>query len=224
MKIAYGEDREGFILENQKLVHSIIRKRYGNVVQSKIAEYDDLVQIGTMGLILAYDKFDLAFKCRFSTYASIWIVRELSYFLVRHDHYVHFPRQAKENWFTIVKMQLEDDPPEEIAKQLGLSLRAVKVAFEYSVLRVATSLSSHPYADDDICLEEVIGQEDDLSGSDIQAFIQSLPLSKKKIVMMRIKDCSQDQIATKLGFSQVKIGRDLKRIRAEFDHFKLNVR
>lgn len=64
---AHGGDkaaRETLVEENMGLVYTIVRRFAG-----RGHEMEDLVQIGSIGLIKAIDKFDTAFEVKFSTYA-----------------------------------------------------------------------------------------------------------------------------------------------------------
>ena len=61
-----GEEKamEALILNNAGLVNSIAAKFLG-----RGTEYEDLVQIGNIGLVKAIRSFDLGRECAFSTYA-----------------------------------------------------------------------------------------------------------------------------------------------------------
>lgn len=58
------EARDILVEKNMGLVHSIARR-----FQNRGVEMEDLVQIGSIGLLKAIDKFDLTYEVRFSTYA-----------------------------------------------------------------------------------------------------------------------------------------------------------
>lgn len=75
---------------NTALVKSIV-KRYMN----RHVEYDDLFQIGCMGLVKAIQKFDLSYDVRFSTYAVPMIAGEIKRFL-RDDGMIKVSRTLKE--------------------------------------------------------------------------------------------------------------------------------
>lgn len=77
------EDRDETIKSNLPLV-SYISKKFLN----RGYEYDDIFQIGCIGLVKAVDKFDPSFKTKFSTYAVPMIEGEIKRFL-RDDNPVH---------------------------------------------------------------------------------------------------------------------------------------
>ena len=68
------EERKQKFLDNRSLVHWWIQTNLNNINPS---EYDDLVQVGMMGLIKAVDTFDPMKKREFSTYASVCIKNEI---------------------------------------------------------------------------------------------------------------------------------------------------
>ena len=66
---------DALIVENTPLVKSVVRRYYG-----KNVEYDDLMQLGSMGLLKAIKNFDENFNVRFSTYAVPMIIGEIRRF------------------------------------------------------------------------------------------------------------------------------------------------
>ncbi|MBQ8388849.1 MAG: RNA polymerase sporulation sigma factor SigK [Clostridia bacterium] len=73
-KMAKGDEgaRNDLILHNLRLVSHIVRKYY-----STAKDQDDLVSIGTIGLVKAVDSFDVKNGARFATYASRCIQNEI---------------------------------------------------------------------------------------------------------------------------------------------------
>ena len=69
-----NSEKEHLVLDNQGLVHYIVQK-FGGI--SNPSEYDDLVSIGTIGLIKAAITFDSSKKITFATYASKCIKNEI---------------------------------------------------------------------------------------------------------------------------------------------------
>lgn len=85
------DDTQKLILENFGLVHSVAQRFRG-----RGAEYDDLFQIGSIGLIKAAKRFDKTRGLRFSTYAVPLIMGEIRRFL-RDDGMIKVSRRLKEN-------------------------------------------------------------------------------------------------------------------------------
>ncbi|HHV57798.1 MAG TPA: sigma-70 family RNA polymerase sigma factor, partial [Firmicutes bacterium] len=82
--------REKLIQDNLRLVVGIARRFCGRGY-----EFEDLFQVGTIGLMKAVDKFDLGYGVQFSTYAVPMIVGEIRRFL-RDDNPVRVSRSLKE--------------------------------------------------------------------------------------------------------------------------------
>ena len=66
-----SKEQESLVLENQRLVHYLVRKIGGD------DDYDDMVSIGTFGLIKAAATFDAGKGIRFATYAAKCINNEI---------------------------------------------------------------------------------------------------------------------------------------------------
>ena len=81
--------KTALVTENMPLIKSIV-KRYGNVH----VEYEDLMQLGAMGLIKAVNNFDSAYNVKFSTYAVPMIAGEIKRF-IRDDGAVKVSRALK---------------------------------------------------------------------------------------------------------------------------------
>ena len=80
--------RNTLVEENIGLVYSIVRRFLGRGI-----EMEDLVQIGSIGLIKAVDKFDTGFEVQFSTYAVPMIAGEIKRFL-RDDGMIRHPSET----------------------------------------------------------------------------------------------------------------------------------
>ena len=84
------EAQERLVVCNAPLVRSIVRKFAG-----RGAEYEDLYQIGCLGLVKAIRNFDTGYNVRFSTYAVPMIAGEIKRFL-RDDGMIKVSRSLKE--------------------------------------------------------------------------------------------------------------------------------
>ena len=82
--------REMIVEENLGLVFTVVKRFLG-----RGCEMEDLVQIGSIGLLKAIDKFDLGFEVKFSTYAVPLIAGEIKRFL-RDDGMIKVSRSLKE--------------------------------------------------------------------------------------------------------------------------------
>ena len=128
-----GDDTalENIVVENMPLVKSIV-KRYLN----RGYEYEDLVQLGTIGLIKAAKNYDFNYDVRFSTYAVPMITGEIKRFL-RDDGIIKISRSLKENSRNVTKARdllakkLNREPTvNELSIQCGISPEDVVAALD----------------------------------------------------------------------------------------------
>ena len=80
------ENKEIKIEDHLGLVHFVCKK-YSNAMEKHCVEYDDLFQIGCMGLMRAVEMFDKNKGCTFSTYA-ISNIRSYIHRFLRDDKYM----------------------------------------------------------------------------------------------------------------------------------------
>lgn len=125
--------RNTLVEENIGLVYSIVRRFLGRGI-----EMEDLVQIGSIGLIKAVDKFDTGFEVQFSTYAVPMIAGEIKRFL-RDDGMIKVSRSLKENARKVFSARerlekcLGREPcMQELSAETGLSGEEIVMAMESS--------------------------------------------------------------------------------------------
>ena len=116
---------------NRPLVYALA-KRFSS---SRVA-YEELVQIGCVGLMKALNHFDLSYQVKFSTYAVPIILGEIKRFF-RDDGSMRISRSMKENYLQMLKVRDElqqklqrEVTYEEIAEACNLDLSDVILAFE----------------------------------------------------------------------------------------------
>ena len=118
-----NEAAETLVQANTALVRSIV-KRFLN----RSIEYEDLFQIGCMGLVKAISRFDLSYDVRFSTYAVPMIAGEIKRFL-RDDGMIKVSRSLKELLSTLSPRErtiitlryFSDKTQSQVAAVLGIS-------------------------------------------------------------------------------------------------------
>lgn len=213
--------RDTLIEENVGLVWSIVR-RFGQ----RGYDYDDLFQIGMIGLIKAVDYFNTEYDVKFSTYAVPMITGEIRRFL-RDDGMVKVSRSIKDNASKIHKIKenyFAENGKEASAMELsqlsGIELEDVIAALEASA--EVDSLQKVIYQGDnnEICLMDKIEDPEDASEKVlnkmlINDLLNGLKPNEKDIIILRYY-CNQTQseIAKRLGISQVQVSRIEKKILA----------
>jgi len=188
---------------------------------------DDLVQVGSVGLLKAIDRFDLGRGVQFSTYATPTIVGELKRYFRDKGWAVRVPRRLQELSLRLNKVvaQLTQDlgrspTVAEIAKYAGVSEEEVLEALESGQAYSTTSLDAPTGGDDDDSPMRVdrIGEED-LRLDNLEYFaslaplIEQLPERERTILYLRFfRGMTQSKIAEHVGISQMHVSRLLTRI------------
>lgn len=212
------------VRNNIGLVSSIVKK-----FLSRGYEYEDLFQIGSIGLIKAIKNFDPKFNVRFSTYAVPMIMGEIKRF-IRDDGIIKISRHMKENARKIkyakenfAKKNGREATIAEISKELCMTSEDVVMSLE--------SLNSLEYLYDTIhqddgspvLLIDKIGEDKDYGNEvidkvAIKEILNSLDARERQIIILRyFKDMTQSQIASILGISQVQVSRIEKKV---LDHMR----
>lgn len=208
--------------ENLGLVRTVARR-----FLDRGTEYEDLVQIGTIGMIKAIRSFSLERGTAFSTYAVPLIVGEIRRHL-RDDGLVKVSRIYKRQGVSLMHEKnriLSEEGREpgiaELAAACGISVEEAAISLD--AISPVTSLSDFVYGEDSVTYEGVIADEESLCESEricdriaLAQSIGKLPPLWRKIVLMRYyRDMTQQETATALGLTQVKISREEKKILAE---------
>lgn len=218
-RAAQGDEQaaEELIKLNAGLVRSIALR-----FRDRGTEMEDLIQIGTIGMLRAIRSFDPSRGTVFSTYAVPLIIGEIRRHL-RDDGLIKVSRQYKRAAVQLMNLKnriMMEEGREaslaELAQGCAMSISEAAVALD-SVSPVA-SLSETVYGDEGATLESVIPSEDaelQRLGDNIalSQAISRMPVTWQKIVLLRYyRDMTQQQTATALGLSQVKISREEKKI------------
>ncbi|HWQ57601.1 MAG TPA: SigB/SigF/SigG family RNA polymerase sigma factor [Clostridia bacterium] len=212
------EAQERLVVCNTALVKSIVRRFLG-----KGCEYDDLFQIGCMGLVKAINNFDMSYDVRFSTYAVPMIAGEIKRFL-RDDGIIKVSRSLRELAVRAacardaLANRLNREPGVvEIADALEVEPEELSRALEAA--RPCVSIYEPAYgADSDALVMDVVPvPEEELSGALDRVLLKELlgelqPRERALIVMRYFLDKTQSETAAALGISQVQVSRLESRI------------
>ena len=207
------------VFENTGLIYSVAKRFVGRGV-----EMEDLIQIGSIGLLKAVDHFNASFEVKFSTYAVPMIAGEIKRYL-RDDGILKVSRSLKENCVRIysarekLEKELGREPVmEEIAQSAQLSVDEVVMSLESGA--EVESLHKIIYQGDgnDISLmdrlqEKENGQDAALNRIFLDEILKKLDARERQLIYMRyFKDMTQTEIAVEMGISQVQVSRMEKRI------------
>ena len=211
--------RDTVFEENTGLIYSVAKRFVGRGV-----EMEDLIQIGSIGLLKAVDHFNASFEVKFSTYAVPMIAGEIKRYL-RDDGILKVSRSLKGNCVRIysarekLEKELGREPVmEEIAQSAQLSVDEVVMSLESGA--EVESLHKIIYQGDgnDISLmdrlqEKENGQDAALNRIFLDEILKKLDARERQLIYMRyFKDMTQTEIAVEMGISQVQVSRMEKRI------------
>ncbi len=184
---------------------------------------EDIVQVGTIGLIKAIDRFDLDREVEFSSFAVPYVVGEMKRFFRDTAWAVHVPRRLQELRIRLAMAS------EELTGTLGRSATARELAdhLDLTVEEVVEGqVAANGYAADS--LDNTLGSEEDRQGQSlgdrigfrdssfetIEGFQSLKPLLEelgerdRRILELRFgEELTQSQIGERLGISQMHVSR-----------------
>jgi RNA polymerase sigma-B factor len=187
---------------------------------------DDLVQVASLGLLKALDRFDPERGAKFTTFATPTILGELKRHFRDKGWALHVPRDLQERTLAVgreteaLAKQLGRSPrPRDVARALGWSIEEVLEAQQTAASYEAASLNA-PAAREDAegaSVIDLLGGED--SAYDLveerDAIARAwnvLPEIERSALELRFThDMNQREIGERLGYSQMHISRLLRR-------------
>lgn len=211
--------REQLVEENMGLVFTIVKRFAG-----RGTETEDLVQIGSIGLLKAIDHFDLNFDVKFSTYAVPMITGEIKRFL-RDDGMLKVSRILKETAYKsslareMLEKSLGREPTlEEIEREAGIAKEEIVLAMEAAA--EVESLQKPVYQSDGtaLYLEDRIEEKENQNEKILnQLLLQHLLgiLEEKERLLIELRyfqEKTQSEIADRLSMTQVQVSRMEKKI------------
>lgn len=214
-----NEACEKLVLHNVALVKSIVKKFIGRGV-----EFDDLYQIGCLGLVKAIKNYDETYNVRFSTYAVPMIAGEIKRFL-RDDGMIRVSRSLKELATKAAEVQerlqveLGREPYIlEVAEALNTTIEEVSAAMESMRGHVSIYDSYSDENSETTLLDRLSDEKTDQETSTVNRILlkeiigRLEPRERQLIVLRYFQDKTQAEIAHILGVSQVQISRLESRI------------
>ena len=199
-------------------------------------QLDDLIQVASLGLLKAIDRFDPARETAFSSFAVPTILGELKRHFRDKGWSVRVPRDLQEMAVRVDRIademsrELGRAPtPGEIAKRIGATLEQVLEAREASAAYRAVSLDrpraenedeGDPYADAFGIEDPGFGLAED--SATVERLMQVLSEREREVLRLRFEeDLTQSEIGQRVGVSQMHVSRlirqSISRLRDEAD-------
>jgi RNA polymerase sigma-B factor len=186
--------------------------------------FEDLVQVGTIGLIKSIDRFDSERGVAFSTYATPTILGEIKRYFRDKGWAIRVPRRLQELRIAIsgvtgeLAQELGRSPtPREIAEKLGVTVEEVLEGIESANAYSTLSLDAGDNEDGGGSILDAMGDVDESLEhievrESIKPLLAMLPAREKKILLLRFfHGMTQSQIAAEIGVSQMHVSRLLNR-------------
>lgn len=188
---------------------------------------DDLIQVGSVGLMKAIELYNPEISTKFKTYATYLITGEIRHYLRDKASMIKAPREIQELAYRIncvIKQLSEDgfDEPtsEQVAEVMSLSVKKINDIIEVDRRKHTLSLDQTIIIEDD-----ATSLADKIPAGDYQEFLNSYeekimlsdaiiqlePKLREVIELSYYEDLNQREIAEKLNISQMQVSRRLKK-------------
>ncbi|WP_431682401.1 SigB/SigF/SigG family RNA polymerase sigma factor [Kitasatospora sp. KL5] len=191
----------------------------------RAADMDDILQVGTVGLIKAVDGFDHERGVEFVTYAIPTIAGEVKRFFRDTTWPVRVPRSLQELYLTVARSsdRLEQDlgrqpTPQELAEELGLAPDQVSAGLTAGRAYRSDSLDAlredSPDEAGSSLLDRLGTCDPDLDLVDfresVRPLLNELPERERTVLLLRFwGNHTQSEIAARIGVSQMHVSRIL---------------
>jgi RNA polymerase sigma-B factor len=192
--------------------------------------YDDLLQVGTIGLIKAVDRFDTERGVEFSTYATPTVVGEIKRHFRDKGWAVRVPRRLQDLRLQLTaatqelaQSQGRSPTVSELAHHLDISEDDVLEGLESANAYATISLDAGGEGGDEegLAMLDTLGTEDDaLEGVEYRESLKPLlagvgPRERRILLLRFFRNMTQSEIAEEIGISQMHVSRLLARTLAQ---------
>lgn len=215
-----GEIRDQLVELHLPLVEHLARR-----FLNRGEPLDDLLQVGTIGLIKSIDRFDTERGVQFSTYATPTILGEIKRYFRDKGWAVRVPRRLQELRIGISKAtaqltQTHGRSPtiSEIAALVGVSQEEILEGLESANAYATLSLdATDPNGEGGLTMLDTLGEDDEElahveNRESIKPLLDGLAPREKHILTLRFfRGMTQSQIATEIGLSQMHVSRLLNK-------------
>ena len=187
---------------------------------------DDLIQVASLALVKAIDRYDATRGDAFTSYAVPTILGELKRYFRDSGWALHVPRGMQElvlrvnSAVELLARELGRSPsPQQVAIKLDVPVEDVLQAMEASSAYDTMSLDAPRKTSDDTngTIAESFGREDDRfefveDSASIQRGLKALPERERRIIYLRFAEgLTQAEIARRVGLSQMHVSRLIRR-------------
>lgn len=212
------------VLSSMPLVKKIAR----GLARRNTDPVEDIIQVGSVGLVKAIQLYNPKVSENFKTYATYLITGEIRHYLRDKVSMIKAPREIYELAYRVNKLmeKLKDDqgnePSEKVlAEELGTSVGKIKEVIDVERRKQTISLDQviTTGSDESLSLFDKIADDNHYNLESFQEdkilikdAINKLDVKLQEVIILNyFEDLSQTQIASKLGISQMQVSRRLKK-------------
>ena len=214
--------RNELMMHNMRLVKSIA----GHYTCAGL-DSDDLISIGSMGLIPAIEKFDLTSTHKFSTYATYWIKQAIRREIINQNRAVRIPANVQETYNKIrkaseaLRQALGHEPTKhQVAKAVGMTAKEVEEITSFFMEPISTDTTLTD--EDETTVGDLIADENSIDPIDavysvelktmVSAVLDTLPEKEREVIKLRFgidghPQRSLEEVGAILGYSREWIRR-----------------
>lgn len=219
------DDRRAEVRNQLATLHLPLAEHLARRFTGRGEPYEDLVQVATIGLIKAIDRYDPDRGVEFSTYATPTILGEIKRWFRDKGWAIRVPRRLQELRMSISSVTTEltqslgrSPTVGELAKALEVDDDDILEALESGTAYNTVSLDAPDSSDrENHTTLDTLGEEDAAlerveNREALAAMLSTLPERERRIVMLRFfGGMTQSQIAVEIGISQMHVSRLLSR-------------
>lgn len=223
--VLYHENGDKTARDELAETYSSLVRYLASKFRNRGEPFDDLVQVGMIGLLKAIERFDLSRNLEFTTYATPTIMGEIKRHFRDKGWAIKVPRRMQELSAQVNKaietLSLRDQAAPtitDIADYLEVSQDEVIDALDASEAYATTSYDvGDALGDDQLSILDQCGKEDDdiyhiEQRELLQGALEQLDETARTIIRLRFfEERSQTDIAKTLGISQMQVSRILRR-------------
>ena len=206
----------------------LVKKIARTLARRSTDPVEDIIQVGSVGLIKAIRLYNSKVSKNFKSYATYLITGEIRHYLRDKASMIKAPRAIQELAYRVHKLTLEmieemgEKPTDkEIATKMDVPVDKVKEAIDADRRKTIISLDQIAFQDDDDYtnwgdkIADVSYENMQSLCEDRMMLAESLeniePILKTIVELTYFKDLSQVEIAAQLGLSQMQVSRKLKK-------------
>jgi RNA polymerase sigma factor (sigma-70 family) len=203
---------------NINLVRHTLKKYFnnGNGYGHLGFDYDDLLQIGCIGLMKASSRFDESLGFAFSTYAVKWIAGEIYKEFSSKSALIRYPKDVKEISNKIFKSE-KNYSLKSIMKDYNVTEYTANIVIEclrnFNLKSLDEPVFNYDNDNEEVFLGDMI-PADDYNVIDLKLELESrlsvLNKKEREIIELALKENNQTEIANKIGLSQTTVSRYIR--------------